>query len=203
MSVFIQEHVPFLTPEQLYNLGEGRLLGAGSYGSVRQLVYEGTEAIKKELLDEVSCLELLREAHFLVQMNGAGGVPRLLAVCQTPPVLVQEFVGQTYEKYLYACSVGGFLNSLISLSQRLGEIHAKGIVHNDLKVNNITFTGTVSEPVFHIIDFGLACRVGQVAPGQELAFSETVVRNMRPEKYTQRTFYEIKNEDFLCSFDED
>jgi len=61
------------------------------------------------------------------------------------------------------CSAGGFLNSLISISQRLGDVHAKGIVHNDLKVNNITFTGSVCEPVFHIIDFGWACRLGQVA----------------------------------------
>ena len=45
----------------------------------------------------------------------------------------------------------------------MGEIHDKGIVHNDLKPDTITFSGGVREPVFHLIDLGWGCRVGRVA----------------------------------------
>ena len=83
-------------------------------------------------------------------------------VCHSPPALVQEFVGHTYDKYLEVCSVNGFLASLQAVCQCLEEVHAKGVVHNDLKCNNITFSGLVSEPHFHIIDFGWASSSGSV-----------------------------------------
>ena len=159
----IRRHVPFITQQELYRLDAGRPLGVGGFGSVRQVVYEGTEAVVKEPLEDDALPSLLGEARILLELNGDGGAPRLLAVCTTPPALVQEFVGQIYDEYLGRCSVGGFLKSLTSICQRLGEVHAKELVHNDLKVNNITFTGTVCQPVFHIIDFGLGCRLGQAA----------------------------------------
>lgn len=161
-TLFLQHHVPFMTQQQLRSLGTGRLLSVGGYGSVRQLTcYDGTEAVIKELFS-YELTPLLREARVLVELNGAGGVPRLLGVCLTPPALVQEFVGETYDKFLALCSIEGFLRSLIRLIHLLGEVHAVGFIHNDLKMNNITFTGSVIQPLFHIIDFGWACRAGQV-----------------------------------------
>ncbi|KAG0715700.1 hypothetical protein GWK47_011357 [Chionoecetes opilio] len=102
----------------------------------------------------------------MLELNGAGGVPRLRAVCAAPPALLQEYVGITYDNFLRNCSVENFLNSLTSICERLQEVHAKDIVHNDLKFNNITYTGTIIEPVFHIIDLGWACHSGQVAAEQ-------------------------------------
>ena len=159
----LRSHASFITQEQLENLGPGRLLGEGGFGSVRQLVFEGSQTVVKELLDSKALFPLLREARFMAELNGAGGVPRPVALCPNPPAMIQDYVGQLYEEYLMNCSVADVLNSLISISQRLEEIHAKGILHNDLKMNNITFSGTVSEPEFHIIDLGWACRSGQVA----------------------------------------
>ncbi|KAG0718281.1 hypothetical protein GWK47_052731 [Chionoecetes opilio] len=94
---------------------------------------------------------------------GPGGAPRLLVASLHPPAMVMELVGVSiYHDYVWLCSVQDFLASLVSIAQRLGEIHATGIVHNDIKSDNITFSGTVAKPVFHIIDFGVACRVGQI-----------------------------------------
>ncbi|KAK8399446.1 hypothetical protein O3P69_003497 [Scylla paramamosain] len=157
----LRRHVPFLTEEQLRSLGRGRRLGVGGFGSVRQLQYEGNQAVVKELLRAGDLASLLREARVLVDLNGAGGVPRLLALCLAPLAMVQEFLGHTYDYYLGGCSVEQFLKSLINICHRLEEVHAKGYVHNDIKFNNITFIGTTSEPEFHIIDFGMACHVGE------------------------------------------
>ncbi len=197
---FLRRHVPFLTEEQLHSLGPGRHLGAGGYGSVKQLRYEGTEAVVKELLRDGDPAPLLREARVLVNVNGAGGVPRLLAVCQTPPALLQEFLGQTYDYYLDECSVELFLKSLISICQRMEEVHAKGYVHNDIKYNNITFTGAVSDPDLHIIDFGLACHIGEILYKRPFDLTERHAKvSRRKAKYaiTGDTF-----EKFLACFDD-
>lgn len=70
-------------------------------------------------------------------------------------------MGDTYYSYLKKCSINGLLNSLASICHMLDEVHAKGFIHNDLKGNNITYNGSVEDPVIHIIDFGMACRIGQ------------------------------------------
>ena len=57
----------------------------------------------------------------------------------------------------------GVLRSLGLLCRRLGEVHARGVVHNDLKTDNITVSGGVHSPVLHVIDLGWACQAGRVA----------------------------------------
>ena len=201
--LFLQRHVPFITQQQLHQLSTSRrLLSIGGFGSVKRLTYDGIEAVIKELFSS-ELAPLLREARVLVELNGAGGVPRLLGVCQTPPVLVQEFVGKTYDKYLVMCSIEGFLRSLISLAHLLGEVHAMGFVHNDLKTNNITFTGSVIQPHFHIIDFGWACRVGQVAVKCDRQV-RTAMYKTNPMIYSgKKDFSSITSDDDLSTEDED
>ncbi len=194
---FLRRHVAFLTREQLHSLGDGRPLGEGAYGSVKQLTYHGTEAVVKELLDDSEPEQLLKEARVLAELDGAGGVPRLLAVCQTPPALVQEFLGQTYNKYLVKCSVRLFLRSLDGICHQLRQVHAKGFVHNDLKMNNITFTGAVGNPEFHIIDFGVACRVGEALVEEPLDLTERKAKEAN--KKAKQAIRGDTIEDFLAS----
>ncbi|MPC54910.1 hypothetical protein E2C01_048839 [Portunus trituberculatus] len=125
----MRSHVPFLTREELHSLDCGRLLGEGGFGRLRLMTWEnGAPAVVKELLQAKQLLPVLAEATTLLQLSGAGGAPQLLE-----------------------CLV-----SLEAVCHCLQEVHGKGILHNDLKWNNITFTGTVSAPNFHIIDFGPA-----------------------------------------------
>lgn len=160
---FLRCRVPFLSERELLTLEVVAPVGRCGFGTVRRVLYEGREAVVKAMLDLDSLPPLLREARMMVQVEGAGGVPEVLAVCLHPPAIVQEFVGDTYVEYLEQCTVGGFLDSLVTIVRLIGEIHAKGIAHNDVRNLNITFTGSVREPVFHMIDLGLACRFGQVA----------------------------------------
>ena len=160
---FLRRRISFFTEEEMVDLEPGLLLGMGGHGSVRRVLYRGETAVVKELKDSSALLPLLREARFMVELDGAGGVPRVLAVCLSKAATVQEFVGKTYDKFLHKCSVSDLLDSLVSISRCLGEMHDKGIVHNDLKMDNITFSGGVREPLFHLIDLGWSCRVGRVA----------------------------------------
>ncbi|MPC36024.1 hypothetical protein E2C01_029468 [Portunus trituberculatus] len=169
-EAFLRSRVTFLSRQSLLALGEGVLLGPGGFSSVRKVVYNGTEMVVKTMLDVRSVKPLLREGRMLVEVEGAGGVPKLLAVCLHPPTLVQVYCGDTYMEYVQHCSVGGFLDSLVAIARLLGEIHAKDICHNDVRMQNITFTGSVRVPVFHLIDLGLTCRFGQV--GGELAWGD-------------------------------
>ena len=73
---------------------------------------------------------------------------------------------------LLQCSVNGVLRSLILLCRRPGEEYARGVVYNDLKVDNITVLGGVHWPILHLIDLGWVRRVGRVAGGFTLEMSE-------------------------------
>ena len=161
--LFLRRRVTFLTEEELNAIELGRKLGRGGYGSVVQAVYQGTDAVIKVFLEQDHIHIMLKEARTAVKVDGAGGAPRVLALCEDPLAMVQEFVGETYSKFLRKCSVEKFLDSLVCICLRLQEMHDKGVVHNDLKLDNITYTGSVKEPVFHLIDFGWAGGVGRVA----------------------------------------
>lgn len=177
-SSLLLRRVPVLTPRQVRALRAGRLLDRGGFASVRRVTFAGGAAVLKELHDPAGRDLLLKEARLAMELDGAGGVPRVLAVCPNPAAMVLEFVGRTYDEFVLKCHVGGLLESLASVCRRLGEIHARGIVHNDVKINNITFTGGVQRPVFHIIDLGWACRAGQVA-GEFIAESTRKARAAR------------------------
>ena len=163
--LFLHRRVTFLTEKELNAIELGRYLGRSGYGSVIQAVFQGTDAVIKVFLQQDHFPIMLKEARTAVKVDGAGGAPRVLALCEDPLAMFQEFVGETYSKFLRKCSVEKFLDSLVCIYLRLQEMHDKGVVHNDLKLDNITDTGSVKEPVFHLIDFGWAGGVGRVATG--------------------------------------
>lgn len=65
------------------------VLGCGGHTTVRQVLYEGKEAIVKEFRDADALLLLMREARFMVELGEAGGVSWILVVSLNPAVMVQ------------------------------------------------------------------------------------------------------------------
>lgn len=169
---FLDHRIPFLREEEMCALDAGSFLGRGGNGCVRRLLYGGVHAVRKEFVHEDVLLPMMREARLMLELRGAGGVPRPLALGFGPPTIIQEFVGEPFDKFLRQCSVQGVLRSLGLLCRRLGEVHAKGVVHNDLKTDNITVSGGVHRPVLHVIDLGWACRAGRVAGDFTLEMGE-------------------------------
>ena len=121
-----------------------------------------------------------------------------MALGFNPLTMIQEFVGEPYAKFLQQCTVQDVLHSLVLLCRRLGEMHAQGVVHNDLKEDNVTVSGSLHNPVLHVIDLGWACRLGRVAgdftleTGQAAAPTEGFAKDchwMAPEVRARRPVF--------------
>ena len=83
---------------------------------------------------------LQREAEFLFRLRGLGGAPTLLAVCLMPPMLIMTRApGRTLWQVLGAGDVSDHFKVLCAqeLSHKLFQMHEAGVIHNDLKGDNI------------------------------------------------------------------
>ncbi|MPC28495.1 Tyrosine-protein kinase SPK-1 [Portunus trituberculatus] len=169
---FLGRSIPFLREEEMRSLDGGSFLGSGGNDSARLLQWGGAPVVRKEFHHDGELLFMMREARLMLELCGTAGVPRPLALGFQPLTVIQEFVGEPYDKFLMQCSVQGVLRSLDQLCRRLGEVHAQGVVHNDLKVDNITVSGSVHRPVLHVIDLGWACCTGRVAGNFSLETGE-------------------------------
>lgn len=89
-------------------------------------------------------------------MNGAGGAPLPLAICRRPLSIVMTKAGS---RSLFEALVDSsftenqWLQIAINLCRAVEEMQNKGMVHNDLKNDNVTLDDDLK---VHLIDFGLA-----------------------------------------------
>uniref|UniRef100_A0A0P4WFL9 non-specific serine/threonine protein kinase n=1 Tax=Scylla olivacea TaxID=85551 RepID=A0A0P4WFL9_SCYOL len=158
---FLRVRVPFLSGEDMDALQVIRPLAEGSFGCTTIVSCNGMKTIKKVLKREENVKQMLWEARVTAELNGAGGAPRVMAVCFHPPAVLLAHSGRTYDDFVqHHCTVGGFLDSIVVIAQRLSEIHHRGFLHNDLKGSNIMIQGPNPRPSLHIIDYGLATRIG-------------------------------------------
>ncbi|KAK8719555.1 hypothetical protein OTU49_013957 [Cherax quadricarinatus] len=81
-----------------------------------------------------------------------------------PTLLVMSYRGNTrLDNFLQNCSVKKCLRTLIKLTVCLKQIHKRGVLHSDLKMDNV-MVQNVDDPdnfIVNIIDFGLAQRLGK------------------------------------------
>jgi len=146
-----------------------KTLGAGCFGKVYSAIHTETKqevAVKFEdisqgsaqLQHEAEMLKLLRDSdqpqgfakHYYFGREGQ---------CQ---MLVMEFLGHDLEDSLQACH-GTFqvkTATLIAeqLLQRLEYLHAKGVVHQDIKPENFVWGVKERQHHLYLIDFGLSKR---------------------------------------------
>lgn len=137
----------------------GAKLGSGSFGAVVEVTEQDggkTYAMKMETRTRRS--QLKYEARCYEQLRGVAGLPRIFEHGRTPDFtyLVMEHIGEPLDKLQQrhggtltlevACVIG------CQAVQRLKDVHAKGLVHRDIKPGNFTLrNGTV-----FLCDFGLA-----------------------------------------------
>ncbi len=107
----------------------------------------------RRLLDEISALVSIRSDH-VVQIYD------LIYEGGTPVCLVEEFIdGQDLaDMGQFRESLSNYLRFVWQLSEGLKEVHAHGVIHRDIKPNNIRVDGN---GILKILDFGLA-RCAQV-----------------------------------------
>ena len=126
-------------------------LGEGSFGCVHRVAYKGRDAILKNIKensgDPLHAFQW--ECSVMIELDGAAGCsPRLLAICESPLAVIQDYAGVPYYWYYFNehVTVHMFLRTVVGVAESLTEIHNRGFVHNDIKNDNVTVTGPLHSP---------------------------------------------------------
>lgn len=145
---------------------EKEVLGEGVHGRVSLVHWNNSPLVVKESKHPGN-ENFFREVPYLQALKGAGGAPEVVAVSNSPLAIVATFRGRkTLLDHLLsgALSDHSILQIALRLAQRLQEVHAARVIHNDLKADNIMVQESEEFQdgfeVF-IIDFGLASFLGK------------------------------------------
>ncbi|KAK7019703.1 hypothetical protein SK128_013847 [Halocaridina rubra] len=143
------------------------VLGKGSYGKVYKIRYnEGYAVMKVPMENHKSIIHSFKiEKEILQYLDGAGGAPRLLASCNDPIAIIMEFCpGKTFWDCICdnEVSTDSIFQTFPEIAKQLQEIHSKGIIHVDIKIDNVLvdIPDEGKKPKINIIDFGMSCQVG-------------------------------------------
>ena len=131
-------------------------LGEGTYGKVDLVTYKEQLCVLKTMLrGQVSMKELKNIAH----LDGAGGAPKLVAA--TKDAFLSTYAGNLNMKELIwdeTRSQDFLLRGALSVARKVKEINECGLVHNDLKSDNIMYNEETDE--YSVINFGLSTWMG-------------------------------------------
>ncbi|XP_027224837.2 sperm motility kinase Y [Penaeus vannamei] len=143
-----------------------RALGHGANGSVALVNYEGQMCALKVGRNKRQAASFEKERQMMQLLAGAGGAPFALAVCPKVPALLMTFrSGTTLSDLLKGeahLSDWDRLSVAFMLTASLQEVHLAGVVHADLKADNVIveLSDAGHPAAVSIIDFGLAVPVG-------------------------------------------
>ncbi|MFO0569163.1 MAG: serine/threonine-protein kinase [Polyangiaceae bacterium] len=171
-----------------------RVLGAGGMGIVlaaRDLETRKRVALKLPNPAETTRADLVRfgnEAEILSSLSSPQ-VPRLESrgECGGLPYFCMEYVeGRTLSELLDCAgqlSTDAVVRWLLDLCAVLKRVHAAGVVHRDVKLENLMSRSDRERPLLTLLDFGIAKRLG--APSIEPSdFRAGSPRYMSPEQLT-------------------
>jgi serine/threonine-protein kinase len=142
-------------------------LGRGAMGTV----YRGRHAKLKRLVaikvmhdhltGEPVLLERFRREGLLASKLNHVNVVSVLDVGETPdgkPVMVMEYAKGTSlaDAMKTALPVDRMLRLLVQILRGLDHAHGMGLIHRDLKPDNVILTGEVGDEIARIVDFGIA-----------------------------------------------
>ncbi|KAJ8385173.1 hypothetical protein AAFF_G00192240 [Aldrovandia affinis] len=190
---------------------EGRPIGSGSYGRV----YSGFRkedslpvAVKHIPLHKVAWdttsvdgrqqeapLEVVLHLIMSRESPTPKGVIRLLDwyKLQEEVVLVLERPVPSVDLFDFVLQRGGFLQEveakviLRQLVEAVLEIHGRGVVHRDIKLDNVLVQTDASGPLVHVLDFGC----GGMLSGSPHNFHAGACLHMPPECYLRSEFHAV------------
>ena len=161
---------------------ESSELGRGFFGVVLKGKWKGIDvAVKKLHLDKLTKKEndlFRKEIIILANLGKHPNLNRLYGYCVSPPCIVMELVQRGSLSYLLhycddpeveAKMTDGRIkkNLIVGIINGMEQLHASGVVHRDLKPQNVLVT---TDFVAKITDFGLSTLRGKtsstVASGQ-------------------------------------
>ncbi|MCL7029007.1 hypothetical protein MKW94_029358 [Papaver nudicaule] len=142
----------------------GRKIGNGAFGDI----YIGTNAQTNEEVAikveyrKVKHPQLLYESKIYAQLQGGKGIPRLMwfGVEGEYNVMVIDLLGKSLEDLLSDCGGKFTLKTVLMLADQLIDrveyIHSRGLVHRDIKPQNLMVGVGRRENLVYMIDYGLA-----------------------------------------------
>ncbi len=147
-----------------------RLLGHGGMGTVYEAKHIHTDAsvalkiLREDAHDPNAATRMLREARALAKLDHPHIVRLLDAdVINGELCLVQELVeGQTLRQKLDAqlvCTPEETLEIIVPIVSALQSAHRQGIIHRDIKPDNIILSSKNAKPWPKLVDFGIALSV--------------------------------------------
>ncbi|XP_063879454.1 uncharacterized protein LOC135110783 [Scylla paramamosain] len=118
------------------------LVGEGAFGLVHRTVYEDQDAVVKvPRLGDFFASHFRHEAQVLRHLDGAGRAPCLLHLGppEDPRIFMTNAGSTTLQDLLDEAALDeqGVVQVVLSVALRVQEVHAKGVVHNDLKADNV------------------------------------------------------------------
>lgn len=152
---------------------ESKLIGDGCFGSCIQMAYKDMFVVcaKKVEKERVSIQALRSEAAILCSLNMGGFTPHCFGVCLGLHAIIMSYInidGKPVSLFslLYIKSDSIQLSQqqcvdmLRTLCKGLQYVHTSGVLHNDLKLDNVVVGNSLSGTLKpYIIDFGKACPI--------------------------------------------
>ena len=183
-------------------------LGCGSFGTCYLAYYRGIPVAVKEFRlrksrspDEIK--KVVREAKMIGLLGDHRGLPLLFGVItkSLPLRLVTQFHGESdscttlhkeiKRKKLDKTSWHGIL---INVIKALNHMHDAGVIHNDLKSNNVVLEKREKEWNPVVIDFGKARHISNPKPVMDLSiFAQEEYRRSYPHVAPEKLLVEKGN----------
>jgi len=128
----------------------------------------GRSVLVKRLSSGINKQDLLHEGRR--QAKAGGRASAIIYDVQADETgnyyLIMEDLLENYD-LLYNCrgemSLADFTSLVIGLTDAIGQIHKKGLLHRDIKPKNAFFTRGRQEPKVKVIDFGAAIEISKLA----------------------------------------
>ncbi|XP_027212116.2 dual specificity testis-specific protein kinase 1-like [Penaeus vannamei] len=155
---------PFLTQISSEHEVEKAYAGAYAVVDIVQKSDDQKVAVKRNRSMRRRREITLHEAAILATLNGKAGAPKLICTDPDKGIIVMEYLGpNTLYKVIRSRRQRDitWLKILYSCADKLQELHQAGFVHADLNIKNVMITYKQGNPMAHIIDFGLARKIGQ------------------------------------------
>ena len=162
-------------------------IGSGSFGEVLYgiHIYSSREVAVKVLNSDTSQETIRKEIDFTKKLQGSTGFPSIYydGVCDKKNIIVESLLGPSLDKLFKFCGKVFPIKTVcligIEMVNRLETMHDKGLIHRDLKPNNLTWgnynnsynnitninnntkylnnNDKLDINTIYLIDFGLSC----------------------------------------------
>ena len=150
-------------------------IGSGSFGQVLYGKHKNTslEVAVKVISSDTSTDTIRKEINFSKQLQKITGFPTIYYTCvyDKKNIIVESLLGPSLDKLFKYCGRKFPLKTVCLIGKeivkRLENMHEKGILHRDLKPNNLTWgnfnssynniSNNLDIKTIFLIDFGLSC----------------------------------------------